>query len=321
MGEIDVETEDTRFEMEDNESNGSEEEGFSCPNCGNTDFVENSARAELICRECGTVVDEDRVEESASPRAFSAEERQKKARTGSPVTYTKAGKGIKTSIGRGNEVRNVSPEKRGQYYRMKKWQNRVGESKDKKMQTALREIGKLVDVLNLPDTVKEEASRLYEKALEEGLIKGRRIERIVAALVYIVARNQRIPRTMNEISDEAGIDKRKLGQTYRYIAKELDIGIRPVKPEDFLPRFSEELGIAGETQAQARQYILEARRENLLAGKSPGSIVASAIYLASRQRDKKMTQTEIADTVGVTEVTVRKGYRDLKEGLNLEEPE
>ena len=317
MGEIDVDSEDTRFEMKNNESNG--EEGFSCPNCGNTDFVENSARAELICRECGTVVDENRVEESASPRAFSAEEKQKKARTGSPVTYTKAGKGIKTSIGRGSEVRNVSPEKRGQYYRMKKWQNRVGESKDKKMQTALREIGKLVDVLNLPDTVKEEASRLYEKALEEGLIKGRRIERVSAALVYIVARNQRIPRTMKEISDEAGIDKRKLGQTYRYIAKELDLGISPVKPEDFLPRFSEELGVAGETQAQARQYILKARKENLLAGRSPGSIVAAAIYLASQQRDQKLTQTEIADTVGVTEVTVRKGYRDLMEGLGIEE--
>lgn len=319
MGEIDVDTEDTRFEMEKDDSG--EEEEFNCPNCGSTSFVENSARAELICRECGTVVDEDRVEESASPRAFSAEEKQKKARTGSPVTYTKAGKGIKTSIGRGSEVRNVSPEKRGQYYRMKKWQNRVGESKDKKMQTALREIGKLVDVLNLPDTVKEEASRLYEKALEEGLIKGRRIERIVAALVYIVARNQRIPRTMNEISDEAGIDKRKLGQTYRYIAKELDLGISPVKPEDFLPRFSEELGITGETQAQARQYILEARKENLLAGRSPGSIVAAAIYLASQLRDQKLTQTEIADTVGVTEVTVRKGYRDLMEGLGLEKPE
>ena len=317
MGEIDVDSEDTRFEMKNNESNG--DNGFNCPNCGSTDFLENSARAELICRECGTVVDENRVEESASPRAFSAEEKQKKARTGSPVTYTKAGKGIKTSIGRGSEVRNVSPEKRGQYYRMKKWQNRVGESKDKKMQTALREIGKLVDVLNLPDTVKEEASRLYEKALEEGLIKGRRIERVVAALVYIVARNQRIPRTMKEVSDEAGIDKRKLGQTYRYIAKELDLGISPVKPEDFLPRFSEELGIGGETQAQARQYILKARKENLLAGRSPGSIVAAAIYLASQQRDQKLTQTEIAEVVGVTEVTVRKGYRDLMEGLNIEE--
>ncbi|QKQ98099.1 transcription initiation factor IIB [Candidatus Nanohaloarchaea archaeon] len=321
MGEVDVDSEDTKFEGPEEAEEKNEEEGFKCPNCGASDFIEKSAQAELICRECGTVVDEDRVEESASPRAFSAEEKQKKARTGSPITYTKAGKGIRTSIGRGSEMRNVSSGKRGQYYRMQKWQNRIGESKDKKMKTALRDIGRLVDVLNLPETVKEEASRLYEKALEEGLIKGRRIERVVAALVYIVARNQRIPRTMKEISDEGGVDKRKLGQTYRYIAKELDLGITPVKPEDFLPRFSEELGISGETQAQARKYILDARRENLLAGRSPGSIVAAAIYLASQQRDQELTQTEIADTVGVTEVTVRKGYRDLMEGLDIEEKE
>ncbi|WEL23630.1 transcription initiation factor IIB [Candidatus Nanohalovita haloferacivicina] len=317
MGEVDVDCEDARFEPEKDR----EEEVFSCPNCGSTDFVENSAKAELICRDCGTVVDENRVEESASPRAFSAEERKKKARTGSPITYTKAGKGIRTSIGKGGEMRGVAPNKRGQYYRMKKWQNRIGESKDKKMQTALREIGRLVDVLNLPQTVKEEASRLYEKAIENDLIKGRRIERVSAALVYIVARNQRIPRTMKEVADESGVDKRKLGQTYRYIAKELELGIKPVKPEDFLPRFSEELGISGETQAQARKYILDARKENLLAGRSPGSIVAAAIYLASEKRGEKVTQTAIADTVGVTEVTVRKGYRDLMEGLEIEDEE
>lgn len=316
MGEVDVEREETKFELE----NGSEDpDEFNCPNCGSTQFIENSAKAELICRECGTVVDENRVKESASPRAFSAEEKEKKARTGSPITYTKAGKGIRTSIGKGGEMRGVSPGKRGQYYRMQKWQNRIGESKDKKMQTALREIGRVVDVLNLPGTVKEEASRLYEKALEEGLIKGRRIERVSAALVYIVARNQRIPRTMKEVADEAGVDKRKLGQTYRYIAKELDLGIKPVKPEDFLPRFSEELGISGETQAQARKYILDARQDNLLAGRSPGSIVAAAIYLAAEQGDEKITQTSIADTIGVTEVTVRKGYRDLMEGLDIKE--
>lgn len=313
MGEVDVNGDEPRPA----EQPGEEE--FKCPNCGSTGFIENEAQGELICRECGTVVEEDRVRESASPRAFTAEEKERKARTGSPVTYTKAGKGIRTSIGSGGEVRKVSPGKRGQYYRMQKWQSRLGESKDKRMQTALREIGRLVDTLNLPDTVKEEASRLYEKALEEEVIKGRRIERVSAALVYIVARNQRIPRTMKEVADSAGLEKRKLGQTYRYITKELDLDVRPVKPEDYLPRFSQELDLSGETQALARKYILEARKKSILAGRSPGSIVAAAIYLAASQRDEEITQTEIADTTDVTEVTVRKGYRDLKEGLGLEE--
>lgn len=295
-----------------------EDKILKCPSCGSTRLREQ--KGDLICQECGLVVDEDRVKEDAGPRAFTAEERQKKERTGSPVTFTEASRGLRTKIGRGSGgMSQVNPKKRGQYYRMRKWNQRLDESKDRRMKFALGELDKLVGVLGLPDSVTEEAARLYEKALEQEVVKGRKIEAIVAALIYIVSRNQRVPRTMAEIAEEADVSERDLGKTYRYVARELDLRIVPVNPEDFIPRYSSKLGISGETQARARKLIRESREEDLLAGRSPDSIAASVIYLASILEGEDLSQKEVAEEVGVTEVTIRKGYSNLVEGLGLEE--
>ncbi|EHK00977.1 transcription initiation factor IIB, partial [Candidatus Haloredivivus sp. G17] len=55
---------------------------LTCPECGSQRFEEDSAKGELICIECGFVMDEDRIDESAEWRAFNAEEKEKKARAG-----------------------------------------------------------------------------------------------------------------------------------------------------------------------------------------------------------------------------------------------
>jgi len=73
-----------------------------CTFCGSKRILENTKSGELICKSCGGVIEEDLVEQSASRRAFSFEEKQKKDRTGSPITYTKHHRGIVTRIGTKN---------------------------------------------------------------------------------------------------------------------------------------------------------------------------------------------------------------------------
>lgn len=308
--------------MPENSETGEEDQQdqiLECPDCGSA-RIRETPEGELVCQSCGAVLEEERVQEDASPRAFTAEERERKERTGKPVTYTEPSRGIRTEIGRGKgSMSQVSPQKRGQYHRMRKWQRRLDESRERRMKFALSEMSRLADVLGLPESVLEESSRLYEKALDQEIVKGRRIESIAAALVYIVARNQGIPRTMSEIADESGITERELGKNYRYVARELDLRIVPVNPEDFISRFAEQLDLPGDVQAEARQIIRDAADENLLAGRSPDSIVAAALYLAARLAEEEVSQKDVANTVGVTEVTIRKGYHNLAEGLGLEE--
>jgi transcription initiation factor TFIIB len=173
--------------------------------------------------------------------------------------------------------------------------------------------------LKLPKSVYEEAARLTEKAQEKGIIQGRGIDATVGALVYLVARKQEVPRTLEEVADQVPIKKRKLGKAYRHTARELDMKIKPGKPEDFIPRYASSLELRGEVQARARNIIVQARETDAIAGRSPTGIVAAALYIASQLEGDKLTQREIAEEVGVTSVTVRKNYKDLVEALGLEE--
>ncbi|MDH5441869.1 MAG: transcription initiation factor IIB, partial [Candidatus Bathyarchaeota archaeon] len=47
----------------------------------------------------------------------------------------------------------------------------------------------------------------------------------------------------------------------------------------------------------------------------------AALYIACMQEDEKKTQKEIADSAGVTEVTVRNRYKTLKRQLSLDLPD
>ncbi len=288
----------------------------ACGFCDSTNLLKTE-EGELLCKNCGGVVEEDVVEHSAKPRAFTSEEKKKKARTGSTLTYTKHHRGIVTRIG--NDMSGMSSNKRGRYTRMKKWDRRLSGSKPRNMRFALTQMQRLIDDLKLPKSAHEESARLYEKAWEKEVVKGRRVENIVAGMVFLVCRMQNIPRTLSEVSEAAEIDKNEVGKNYRYIARELDKRVVPAKPKDFIPRYGSSLGLSGETRADAGKIISQAREEGLIAGKSTEGVVASALYIATVLGGERKSQKEIAETVGVTEVTIRKGYREFAENLGLME--
>jgi len=293
---------------------------LTCPECESQHFEDNSAQGELVCVECGTIIDEDRIDDSAEYRAFNESEREKKARAGQPLTYTKHDMGVSTEIGKGSgELYKVSGEKRAQYYRLRKWHKRLTKSKDRNLGFALSELNSMISNLNLPESVHEEVARLYEKAVDQGLVRGRSMESIISALLYIVARKQGTPRTLDEISDASGIEKREIGRAYRYVARELGLRILPAKPQDYVPRFAGKLQLSGEVQARARSILEEAREKDLLSGKGPTGLAAAALYIAAVLEGEKRTQREVADVVGVTEVTIRNRYKELAEKLGLED--
>lgn len=290
-----------------------------CPNCGSTRFSRDGAQGELYCRECGIIIEEDSIDFSSEKRTFDQQDREKKERSGSSLTYTRADRGMGTKMGSYGEMKNVSGKRRGKYYRMKKWDQRTSDSKQRGLNETLSLLQRLISDLNLPESVFEESARLAEKAVEEDVVKGRRKEAVIGALAFLVARKQEVPRTLDEIAEAASVDEKQLGKTYRYVMKELDMDVPPPRPENFLPRFATELGLSGETTSKARNIIKEAREKGILAGRGPKGIVASTIYIVSIIDGEDLNQREIANTVGVTEVTIRKNYRNIAEELGLEE--
>jgi transcription initiation factor TFIIB len=291
-----------------------------CPECGSTHFSEDETRGENVCAKCGLVLEEAMTDTSPEWRAFDEEQRSKRARAGAPLTFAKHDKGLTTEIGRGRgELFKVTPEKRAQYYRLTKWQKRLVESKDRNLSFALSELQRLVSFLGLPRGVHEEVAKKYEQAVDRGLVRGRSMESVIAALLYAVTRELGTPRTLEEIAEASGVERREIGRTYRYISRELRLRILPAPPVDYIPRFASMLGLTDKVQARAIRLLKQAMRSEATAGKGPTGVAAAALYIAALYEGEKKTQREIADAIGVTEVTIRNRFKELVEKLGIEE--
>ena len=73
--------------------------------------------------------------------------------------------------------------------------------------------------------------------------------------------------------------------------------------------------MAEKTQRKAFEILTAAKNARLTLGKHPVGLAASALYLAGIMCGEKVTQEAISEASGVTEVTIRNVYHELKESL------
>src|SRR4030042_1552382 len=286
--------------------------GRVCPEGGSTNIRLDYDRGETTCNKCGAVINDSLLDMSQEWRAFDEDQRSKRVRTGAALTPTKHDQGITTEIGKGRgELFKVSSKKRAQYYRLTKWHKRLIKSRDRNISFAFSELQRLVSQLHLSRAVPEKVGTPHPQAVTKGLVRGRSTESIIAALLYTTCREEGAPRTLDEISKASGINRREIAKTYRNIARKLRIRILPAKAQDYVPRFGSLLSLSERVQVRAVEVLDEAGNFDVTSGKGPIGVAAAALYIAAVLEGEKKTQREVADAIGVTEVTIR--HRD-KEG-------
>ncbi len=293
-----------------------------CPACGSKKLLRDYERGEIICGNCGLVVAENLADSGPEWRAFDSEQREKRARGGAPIKYTRPNKGLTTEIDQYNrDIHGVkiSSKKQAQFYRMRKWHKRasVSTSMERNLAIALSELKRIASYLGLSDSLQESAALTYRKCVEKGLIRGRLIESVVAAVVYATCRDYGIPRTLDEIADIAGSEKKEIGRTYRFVMSELKMKVPLTSPRQYISRFVSALKLSGKVQEIATKLLKKAMKKGLISGRGPTGVAAAAVYIASAMIGERRTQKEVAEVAGVTEVTIRNRYRELKEELGL----
>ncbi len=298
------------------------EEITKCPGCGSTHLTKDYSRAELVCEDCGLVIDEDFIDHGPEWRAFDSEQREKRARTGAPMTYTMHDKGLSTTIdwkNRDSYGKSIPTRRRAQLYRLRKWQRRVriSDAAERSLANALSGLDRLASSMSLPRAVRETAAMIYRKAALKKLVRGRSIEGVTAASLYAACRQCNVPRTLDEISNTSHISRKEIGRTYRYIARELGLKLMPTSPEDYISRFCSELKLSADVHAKTLEILKEAANRELTSGRGPIGIAAASLYIASVLCGERRTQREVADIAGVTEVTIRNRYKEIAEKLDI----
>jgi transcription initiation factor TFIIB len=294
-----------------------------CPECGNNNLVSDEARGEVVCNFCGLVLSQKTIDSGPEWRAFSSEEANKKVRVGAPTTLTLHDKGLSTMIGWKNKDafgKSISPKMKAEVYRLRKWhvRTRTNKSIDRNLAYAMNELDRLSSQLNLSKDLKESAAHIYRKMANKNLIRGRSIEAMLIASIYLSCRLNCIPKTLDDFIEFATVDKKKIARCYRLILSELKINIKVSSPINFIPRFCAELKLSGRTQNRAAELLKLAKKYHITAGKAPTGLAGAALYVAAIQEGERRTQKEISLAAGVTEATIRNRYKELVDHLRFE---
>ena len=293
------------------------DEQHGCPECGGN-LATDTEHGETVCEDCGLVVDEDSIDRGPEWRAFDAAEKDQKSRVGAPTTNMMHDKGLSTNIDwRDKDAygNSLSSRQRQKMQRLRKWNERfrTRDSKERNLKQALGEIDRMASALGLPDNVRETASVIYRRALDENLLPGRSIEGVSTSALYAAARQAGVPRSLDEVAGVCRVEKDEIARTYRYVARELGLEIAPADPESYVPRFASDLDLSEEAAGRARELLQSAKAAGIHSGKSPVGLAAAAVYAASLLTNEKVTQSEVGEVADISEVTIRNRYHELLE--------
>ncbi|HJT49508.1 MAG TPA: TFIIB-type zinc ribbon-containing protein [Nitrososphaeraceae archaeon] len=297
-----------------------------CLTCNTDSLITDPYSGEVVCSNCGQVVTDRNYENRQECRGFlsgAAQQITKNGnRTGIPTSLARHDMGLATVIGRANtdaSGHELDPAMRTTMERLRVWDIRtqIRSSTDRNLRNAFNQLEKLRHRLWISGVAVEKTAYVYRKAQERGLVRGRTIPAVLAAAAYIACREMGTSKTLKDIAVAADIRRKDLSRTYRLLIIELDLKVPMIDPVKCIAKVANKAGLKEKTKRQAIHTMYEISKRGITAGKDPMGLAASALYLSSFDAGERVTQSQIADAAGVTEVTLRNRFRDLKSKLKL----
>ena len=300
----------------------SNSESKACPECGSTHLSFDTVRGELFCDSCGFVMEEKLLDERPEWSAYDKEDETRLSRVGPPIKKGTLNNQLSTVVGTGTVDSKGTPipqKSMRLYYHLGRLQRQVATSGkgERSVGAVSRALSRLASQLQLPPVVIEEASYICMRAIKSDLLRGRSIQALVSAAIYMACRNTNVPRTINEVVAVAGIGRKRLTKTVNILSRHLGIRAKPVDATDYVARFCSELALGEDVRALAGNILSKAPEENSL---SPPGTAASAIYLAALARGQRVPQKRVAQVAGVSEVTLRSHFKMFESLISVTVP-
>ncbi|MGE0793468.1 MAG: TFIIB-type zinc ribbon-containing protein [Candidatus Woesearchaeota archaeon] len=256
-----------------------------CPECRSTNLYEVALKGELVCKNCGLVIDEANFERNPFV-SIGVKNRATLPILAKAGTETKCGRIVKNS-----------------------W---LYTTNQKNTDKGLNDIELISEKLNLPEYVMLEAKTLFKELMGKNYSWGRGLNYLSYSCVYVACNLFQLPKTTTEICLYAHIDKRIIWRYAKKIAKEFNLQLSTTDPLDLISRFASNLDLSQPTLTKAIDLVMKIKENNLLIGKRPETIVAVALYIASKNNNEYRTQRDVANNTGVVETTIRNNAKLVK---------
>lgn len=169
---------------------------------------------------------------------------------------------------------------------------------------------------NQPD-VCELAERIFKKALHERFIRGRTIEIVAAACVYVAIRQKKSTGyLLCDVADHIDCGIFELAATALRLATCVNEVMPVIDPTLYVDRFTDELKFgrqAPEIKETAIKIIRRMDRDWIQTGRKPAGVCGAAIMLAARIQGVDVTKDMIMKCARVCSSTINKRLREISQ--------
>jgi transcription initiation factor TFIIB len=194
--------------------------------------------------------------------------------------------------------------------------------REQNLRKAFSSIERVANRIDLDVSVINLAESTYEQYLDQREYPIDDIEDTALACLYIAAKFNGNPTLPEDITQEDPIttERKSLLRRSKDITSDLSLdleGLHDITP--FVDRICYNLEDADDDiQERAKEIVDIAKEGNVTSGKKPAAVAAAAIYNASLDEEKRITQNKIASAADVTQVTIRSRYQEQRELLQTD---
>lgn len=245
----------------------------SCPDCNSIDLDGDVKNVAAVCNACGFVIHDFTRNHPAPVETEPPDETKTKSSRTWPEVST------------------------------------VTNSTEQQIVDALTIAEDIADSLDVPKEARREAATLLNSASKQYLTDGRSTEAIVAATVYIAAKEVGEPRPLSRVAETVESTNTQTSRLTRILQRELTRGTSGADPIEYLPFLNAELEYGPEISARAERFLTQADTSKITNGRSPAGIAGAALYWAS---NGARTQQQVATAAGVSKETIRIRLQELR---------
>jgi transcription initiation factor TFIIB len=269
-------------------------------------------------RTCG-IIYTDMIDQGAEWRYYGADDNQSgdPTRCGMPINPLLK----ESSFG----CKVICPAK--STYEMRKirryteWQGMPYEEKARYEE--FQRINVLANQAGISKMIIDDAMRYHTKISEVKTFRGDNRDGIIAATIYIAARNNNCPRTAKEIAQIFHLDNtsatrgcKNASSILNEIEHDMDnnekTSLCNTTPLSFIERYCSRLNINAELTKLCKFIATRIQSSNLIPENTPHSIAAGIVFFVAHQCKLNISKKNVNTVSEISEVTINKCYKKLE---------
>ncbi|CAO1623774.1 unnamed protein product [Sympodiomycopsis kandeliae] len=273
-----------------------------CSSCLSSDLA--SANSQLVCMNCGTVLEESQIVSDVTFGENSA--------GGAVVQGSYVGSDQ-------THVRSSNPRFRS---------SGAGESREQTIYRAREAIERMGRANKVGNHVRERALRWFRLALDgvpssasdpnepKNFVLGRKQEYTVASCLYVACRMEKTTHMLIDFSDAMSINVFELGRHYLQLVRALNLQLPVLDPSIYIMRFAALLDFGEHTNKVAQdasRLCARFKKDWLVDGRRPAGICGACLLLAARMNNFRRSMNEIVQVVKMADVTIRQRLEEFKQ--------